>query len=136
MKRIAIFLAAVLLFSAAFPAQAKIRHESDLTTDEVLALQRSEQRLVTYDHALDQLDANRWHRKMSRTQFEFEQRQLVAFIGCEARYQNDILIDDRPFPPEDAREVMENIAKYAVMAAEVIGYVAVRIAPAFSGISP
>ncbi len=138
MKRFAIFLAAMLLFTAGFStsAHAKVRRARDLTLDEVLALQRSESRMATYDRALQALDVARSQGKISRREYGYEQRDLVAFIGAEARYQNDIMIDDRPFPPEDTRVVMENIAKYVVMAGEAIGYLALRIAPGFSGVAP
>ena len=56
---------------------------------------------------------------------------------CGHENCTEILVDSRPVPPEDVREVMENIAKYGfIMPAEVIGMLALRIAPAFSGVSP
>jgi len=53
--------------------------------------------------------------QISRREYGYEERDLVAFIGAEACYQDDILINNQPFPPENVREVMENVARYAVL---------------------
>ena len=110
-------------------AGAKTFRYDDLSLDQKMALQRSEQRLATYDRALQALDVAREKGKISRRDYAYDQHDLVAFIGCEARYQNDIMTDDRPFPPEETREVMENIAKYAILVpAFIIGVVAKAVA--------
>jgi hypothetical protein len=111
-------------------AEAKLIPYRKLTPDQRLALQASEQRLATYDRALVALESARRHGKISRTEFHYEEHDLVAFISAESRFQNDILIDDQPFPPENVREVMENIVKYGVIyPAMVIGYLALRVLP-------
>jgi hypothetical protein len=134
-----VLVSLVLLVAAAVsaPLDAYVFPYRKLTADQRLALAQSEQRLQTYDRALQAVEQARREGKISRKEYGYEVHDLTAFISAEARFQNDILISNRPFPPEDVREVMENIVKYGfVMPAEVIGMVALRIAPAFSGISP
>jgi hypothetical protein len=138
-KRFAISLAVMLFFSGGLStsADARVRREKDLTLDEVLALEHSQTRLQTYDRALQALDTAHRIGKISNREYGYEQRDLVAFIGAEARYQNDIMVDDEPFPPEDAKEVMYNIAKYAIIVpAYIIGIAARAIAGSGLSISP
>jgi hypothetical protein len=120
---------ATIFFGVMTPSNsldAKVRRSRDLTVTQTVALQESERRLDMYDRALKALTVARKRGEISRREFGYEERDLVGFIGCEARYQNDILIDDRPFPPEDVREVMENIAKYAILVpAYILGAAAI-----------
>ena len=116
---------------------AKVVPYRKLSLDQRLALERSERRLETFDRALQILERERRLGKISRREYGYEAHDLTAYIKAEARFQNDILIDRRPFLDDDAQDVMSNIIKYGIiMPAEVIGVIALRIAPAFSGISP
>jgi hypothetical protein len=136
-RAVLLSLALLVIAGGASRLDAKVIPYRKLTADQRVALQQSELRLATYDRALQALEVARKRGKISRIEYGYEKHDLTAFIAAEARFQNDILIDDRPFPPEDVREVMENIAKYGfIYPAEVIGLLALRIAPGFSGISP
>jgi hypothetical protein len=113
----AVFASLVLLvLSGMFSrVEAKLVPYRKLTLDQRVALEASERRLDMYDHALQTLDHERRHGKISRKEYGYEARDLNAYIMAEARFQNDILIDDQPFPPENVREVMENVAKYTIL---------------------
>ncbi len=112
-----VLLFAVVLFAVlgAANVHGKVLRYRDLTTTQVMALEQSERRLDMYDRALKALTTARKLGKVGRRESGYEERDLVAFIGAEARYQDDILIDNQPFPPENVREVMENVARYAVL---------------------
>jgi hypothetical protein len=110
--------------------EAKLIPYRKLTAEQRMELEASEQRMSTFDRTLQALESARKHGKISRKEYGYEAHDLTAYIAAEARFQNDILIDSRPVPPEDVREVMENIVKYGVVyPAMVIAYVAARIAP-------
>ncbi len=112
-----VLLFAVVLFAVlgAANVHGKVLRYRDLTTTQVMALEQSERRLDMYDRALKALTTARKLGKVGRRESGYEERDLVAFIGAEARYQDDILIDNQPFPPENVREVMENVARYAII---------------------
>ncbi len=112
-----VLLFAVVLFAVlgAANVHGKVLRYRDLTTTQVMALEQSERRLDMYDRALKALTTARKLGKVGRRESGYEERDLVAFIGAEARYQDDILIDNQLFPPENVREVMENVARYAVL---------------------
>ena len=112
-----VLLFAVVLFAVlgAANVHGKVLRYRDLTTTQVMALEQSERRLDMYDRALKALTTARKLGKVGRRESGYEERDLVAFIGAEARYQDDILIDNQPFPPENVREVMENVARYAIL---------------------
>jgi hypothetical protein len=112
-----VLLFAVVLFAVlgAANVHGKVLRYRDLTTTQVMALEQSERRLDMYDRALKALTTARKLGKVGRRKSGYEERDLVAFIGAEARYQDDILIDNQPFPPENVREVMENVARYAII---------------------
>jgi hypothetical protein len=80
--------------------------------------------LIIYDRALQDVELAWKHKKITHQQFNDETRDLTAFIGEEARFQNEILIKKFIFP-EDAREVLENIANYAIEIPACIVLVAV-----------
>ena len=128
-------LFAVILFVAlgtSSNVQGKVLRYRDLTTDQIMALQQSERRLDMYDRALKALPLAFKHRKISRREYGYEEHDLVAFISAEARYQDDILIDNQPFPPENVREVMENVARYAIL---VPAYILAIVAKGAAGSS-
>jgi len=105
-------------------AHGATRPLRDLKIGERTKLQESEQRMAVYDRALQALDSARAKGRISRQEYSYEQRDITAFIGAEARYQNDLLKKTSTFP-EDAREVMQNIAKYAVLVPAYIAYFAI-----------
>jgi hypothetical protein len=113
----AVLLSLVLLvgMGGVTALRAKLIPYRKLSTDQRVALQESEKRLGTYDRALQAIELARKKGRISRMEYGYEAHDLTAFIGAEARFQNEILISDQPFPPEDAREVMENIAKYTIL---------------------
>jgi len=101
-----------------------------------LALQRSEQRLALYDRSLIALDDALKHKKISRQEYSYDERDLNAFIGAEANYENDLLTKTSTFP-EESREVLENIAKYAIIVpAYIIGIAARGLAGSSFSFSP
>ena len=117
MNRNALLFTVVLFAALGVSANVhgKVLRYRDLTTTQIIALQQSERRLDMYDRALKALPTARKLGKIGRREYGYEERDLVAFIGAEARYQDDILINNQPFPPENVREVMENVARYAVL---------------------
>jgi hypothetical protein len=111
---------------------AKVIPYRKLSMDQRLTLEQSERRLETYDRALQVLERDWRKGRVSRTEYGYEEHDLTGYICAEARFQNDILISNGPCPPEDVREVMENIEKYATYAGAGILYVGVRLLPALT----
>jgi hypothetical protein len=123
MKWLRLILIAGVALTGAMPVQATMRRITDLTFDERQQLQESEKRLAIYDQTVRWLD-NQWtHHRVSRQDYLFKQRELNSFINAEATYQNELLVKTPTFP-EASREVMQNIARYAVIGpAYILGYV-------------
>lgn len=122
MGRRALFLSLLTLVTLACPAtlHASVKSFDDLSSTQILALQDSEQRLQTYDHALQALEVARTNHKISRQEYGYEEHDLTAFIAAEASFQNAILIKDKSGSAGaavDASEVMQNVGKYAAMVA-------------------
>jgi len=116
-KCLALF-AGLALFSF-LPARAELRRANDLNPSERTKLQESEQRLAIYDQALRYLDDQHARHRVNGQDYAFQQRELISFINAEAVYQNGLLTRSSTFP-EEAREVMQNIAKYSI---EIPGYI-------------
>jgi len=115
--------------------EAKIISYGKLTLDQRVALEASERRLEIFDRKLQAVEHARSHGKISRTEYGYEVHELTAFISAEARFQNDILIDRRPFLDDDAQDVMSNIVRYGIIyPAEAVGYLAVRVGPGLLGL--
>ncbi len=115
--------------------EARVIPYRKLTLEQQMALDESERRMGIYDRALQALDRERKHGRISRGEYGYESHDLTAYIAAEARFQNDIMISDQPFPPDSVQEVMANIVKYGVvMPAEVIGSIAIRCAPMLNGL--
>lgn len=125
MRRPVTFLVIIFALCTAGLADGSVRKYQDLSLDEQLALQRSEARLALYDRTLIALDDELKHKKISRREFSYEERDQKAFIGAEANYQNGILTKTSTFP-EASREVMENIAKYTILVPAVIAGIAAK----------
>ena len=116
MRRVVAFLLTFLAFGmgASSLSRAAVRPFHDLSVTERVDLQQSEHRLLTFDLTLQALEQALRQKKISRREYAYEYRDITAFIAEEAEYQNDILTKDSGFD-EDAREVMQNVAKYAVL---------------------
>ena len=114
---------------ASSPSHAAIRSFKNLTAAERADLQESQDHVVFYDRALQELDIALKHKKISRREYGYEERDLVAFIGAEAKFQNDILTKGSGFD-EDAREVMQNIAGYTTLVIAAILWLPLKGAPA------
>jgi hypothetical protein len=127
MARLAAFLLALLAsgIGSSSAGAAVVKSFSALSVSQRLAVEESERRLIIYDRALQEVEIAWKHKKITHQEFTFETRDLTAFIGEEARFQNEILIKKFIFP-EDAREVLENIAKYAILVPTVIVAVVVK----------
>ncbi len=110
----AAWLTLVILFASGLLGRvdAKVIPYRKLTVEQRTALEASEQRLAIFDRRLQALDRERHLGKVSRVEYGYEAHDLTAYIMAEARFHDDILIDSRPVPPEDVREVVENIVKY------------------------
>jgi hypothetical protein len=126
MARFAAFLLALLAsgIGSSSASGSVVKSFNALSVSQRLAVEESERRLIIYDRALQQVEIAWKHKKITQQEFDYETRDLTAFIGEEARYQNEILIKKFIFP-EDAREVLENIAKYAIEIPACIVLVAV-----------
>ncbi len=133
MHRAALVGVIVFVLGGSVAAHGSVVPPHELTFAQAQALERSEQRLKVYDEALQAIDVARKKHRISRQEYTYEEHDLLAFIAGEARYQNDIMIKNGPFPPESVREVMDNIAKYTVMTAEYIGEVALKVMPGIAG---
>ena len=114
---------------------AKIVSYNKLKPEQLAQLEASEQRLAIFDRKLQAVEVARRQHKISRTEYGYEVHELTAFVSAEARFQNDILIDRRPFLDDDAQDVMSNIIKYGIIyPAEGIAYLAVRVGPGLVGL--
>ena len=113
MRRRVAFLLTILGVALPTVGQAAVKSPSELTYPQVAALQDSERRLITYDRALQQLDFARTEKKISQRDYVRINHDLNGFIEAEAHYQNELLTKHSSFP-EDEREVLGNIEKYAV----------------------
>jgi hypothetical protein len=118
-------IALLMAVLASASACGSVRHLSELSTDEKQKLQASEERVVKYDRALQAIDRLRAQGQMSRQDYDFRTREFVSFIGGEAKYQNDLLTRSSTFP-DDAREVLENVAKYAIEVPLVLGAIVLK----------
>lgn len=83
---------------AALPVSAATVPLRDLTPQQVAALDDSQERLGTFDRALQALDARRARHKISLRDYRFQEHELLAFIANEADFQNAILHKDRTDP--------------------------------------
>jgi len=137
MRRPAVFFVALLVvwIGASSLGTAAVRSFRKLSVTERVELQQSEQRMAMLDLALGSLEPALKQKRISRREFTYEERDLTSYIAAEAKYQNDILTKDSGFA-EDAREVAQNIAKYATYAVGGILYLAARCAPAGISFSP
>ena len=97
------------------PAQAHVRSFHSLAPDERVAYEASQQRLVIFDRELQSLDARYARHKVSRREYGYEQHDLTVLISGEADIGNGILRHNEPLISEGTREVLENIARYAVI---------------------
>ena len=130
------FLGIIFATCTAMAASGAVKKYKDMTLDEQLALQRSEQRLALYDRSLIALDGALKHKKISLQEYSYEERDLNALIGAEAKYENDLMTKTSTFP-EESREVMENIAKYAILVpAYIVGIAARGLAGSSFSFSP
>jgi hypothetical protein len=98
-----------------YPAQAHIRSLHSLTPDEAQAYEASQQRLAIFDAELRSLDVRRDEHRIGRYDYNYEQHDLLVLISGEADIENGILRHDEPLISEGTREVLENIARYAVL---------------------
>jgi hypothetical protein len=80
------------------PASAATVSFRDLTAQQIAALDASQQRLATFDRALQALDQRRARRDISLKEYKYQEHDLLAFIANEADFQNAILHKDRTDP--------------------------------------
>jgi hypothetical protein len=128
MARFATFLLALFAFGvgSSKAGGAVVKSFNDLSVSQRVAVEESESRLITYDRALQEVEIALKHKKITQQEFNNETRELTAFIVGEARFQNEILIKKFIFP-EDAREVLENIAKYTILVPAGIAMVVAEV---------
>jgi hypothetical protein len=121
------FLAALFAYGFAFPSSgfAAVKSYKDLTVDQRVSLQESERRLALFDRTLQAIEVARQSKKMSYREYAWQRHDLIAYIGAEAKFQNDLLIKNRGMS-EDTREVLENIEKYTVLVPAYILAIAAR----------
>lgn len=127
MARPTSILLALLAFGLGAPSvgRASVKTLDDLSSTQILALQDSERRLITYDFALQELQKARNSRKITDQQFRYQDQELTGFISEEAEFQNAILIKERK-PPIDVGELLENFARYAILVPAYIVAIAVK----------
>jgi hypothetical protein len=119
------------------PAQAHIRSLHSLTPDERQAYEASQQRLAIFDAELRSLDGQRAEGRIGRGEYDYEQHDLLVLISGEADIENGILRHDQPLISEGTREVLENIARYAVLVpAYALAFVARGLAGSSFTVSP
>jgi hypothetical protein len=87
-----------LTLLAAFPASAATVAFRDLSPQQVAALDASQNRLATFDRALQTLDARRARQRISLRDYNYQEHDLLAFIANEADFQNAILHKDATDP--------------------------------------
>jgi hypothetical protein len=126
MHRLAVILFGLAAFElSASVSEAKIKSFQELSATQIMALQESENRLATFDRDLQDLEREREYKEISLREFAWQRRDLVAYIGAEAQFQNSILTHETTFPegPElsdQAVAVLRTVGKYSI---EVPGYV-------------
>ncbi len=101
----------------------KTRALKDLSPQQAAALNLSEDRLATFDRALQVLDERRARHLVSAREYEFQRNDLVGFIANEAQFQNAILVKESvPFElfPEKVVQGLEE-------AAAILGYLVIRV---------
>ncbi len=109
-----IILVMLILAVGFIPASASVRPYGSLSVQEKLALEQSEKRLQTLDQALESLELNYEQKKIRARDYAATKHDLTAFISAEAQFQNDLLVKS-PEMTEDHREILQNIARYAVL---------------------
>ncbi|MCE0482927.1 MAG: hypothetical protein LV479_01660 [Methylacidiphilales bacterium] len=102
-----------------------------MSETQIMALRESETRLIIEDRALQTLENERKHRRISRQEFAYREHDLTAMISEEAQFQNVILIKE-PGLPVDAGELLQTIGKYAI---EVPVYALAIVARGLAGSS-
>ena len=128
MPRATLLALIVFMIGGSVAARAHVVSPRELTFPQIMQLEQSEQRMVTYDRALQAVDLARKKHRISAQEFAYEEHDLTAFISGEAVYQNDIMTRKSALP-EDVREVVENVERYTTLAAEAVGCIALRCLP-------
>ena len=115
MSRRAAYLLVLVLFLGALPStgHARIVPYQKLTPDQLVALRASQDRLGRLDQAMHDLARSYARKKLSTRDYAFYEHDLTCYIGAEAQFQ-DMLLVRPPGLAEDQRELLQNIAKYAV----------------------
>jgi len=102
------------LFTLPSTGEASIRPYRKLTTDQRIALEASQDRLARLDSALHDLARNYARKRISARDYAYYEHDLTCYIAAEAQFQDELLIKP-PGLAEDQREILQNIAKYAVL---------------------
>jgi hypothetical protein len=113
MYRMAIAALLTLVIGSFSSSRGAVKTLNDLTAMQIMALQESEGRLVKDDQTLQALESDLKHKRISRSDFENQSRELVSYIGEEASLQNAILTKQSTFP-EHSDAVLRTIGKYAI----------------------
>jgi hypothetical protein len=94
-------------------SQAAVKSYDDLSAVQMMALQESDGRLLNDDRALESLQNELIHHKISRREFALEDRELTACITEEAAFQNAVLTKQSTFS-EHSLAVLRTIGKYTL----------------------
>jgi hypothetical protein len=127
MSRIVLLLGCCLALVFAWPVDAATRKISDLSAQQIAALEESEQRLAAYDHALQSLDDSRLRRKIGSSDYATRKNALIILICDEAQFQNAVLTKDSNKPEPTTEDVLSTIAK----SSEAVFDYALQIVPHF-----
>jgi hypothetical protein len=124
MPRRALFLTAFLALAMAGTSlgTAGVRPYTKLSTQEQIALQASEQRVVLYDKELATLDRQRAHRKISADEYQWKSDTVVFYLQQEAQFQNAILVHHSELS-QSAKDMLETMGHGLMMIPVGVGYV-------------
>ena len=122
MGRPAIFLAISVMAILCVPAAARasVKSFNELSSEQILALQDSEQRMLIYDRALTVLDQEKKAHRIGAKAYQYREHDLVGYIAEEASFQNAILIKEKTASSIDLGEIAQKAAGPMEEAAMVI----------------
>ncbi len=132
-RAVLVTLVLLVLTGLSCRVEGKVIPYRKLTPEQRAALDASQHRLATLDRELQGLEYARRHGRISSKEYAYEAHDLTAYIAAESKFQNNILVDDQPFPdpPVEVERTMATIGKYAGYAGVCIVFIGLRILPAF-----
>ena len=121
MRRPIAFLVAVILIADFSPCRAStIKSLNDLSIGERMDLQESENRVIAWDRTLQTLDDSLKHKKISRQDFDYQCRDITAYIAAEAELQNTLMTKGGFEMPEGPAKVLRTVGKYSLIGGEYV----------------